>query len=73
MATVSKHGQMVQDMKENGATTKQMDKESFGTLMAIFMRANGKTIKLRDMVFINIKMEQDMKVIGRKISKMVLE
>lgn len=39
-------GQMVLNMKESGETTKQMEKESFGMLMEMFMKENGLMIKL---------------------------
>lgn len=50
MVQVFKYGLITLDMKENGAKTKQMVVESFGMLMEIFMKVNGKMIKLTVMV-----------------------
>jgi len=38
-------------MRVNGEKTKLMEEESFGMLMEISMKANGKTTKLMDTVF----------------------
>ena len=40
---------MVQSTKENGNSTKQMAKASFGMLMAMYMKVIGKMIKLMAM------------------------
>jgi hypothetical protein len=42
---------MVLRTKGNGALTKQMVKESFGMLMAMYMRGNGRKIKRMAMAF----------------------
>ena len=60
-------------MKESGVIIKQTVKESFGMLMEIFTKENGRMIKQMDLVFTLTKMEQDMKVIGLTIYNMVLE
>jgi GH15 family glucan-1,4-alpha-glucosidase len=64
---------MEPDMKESGVIIKQTVKESFGMLMEIFTKENGRMIKQMDLVFTLTKMEQDMKVIGLTIYNMVLE
>ena len=46
MALVFRHGQMERDMKDFGNTIKHADAGSFGTLMAMCLRANGSMIKL---------------------------
>ena len=38
---VFKYGMMGKNMKVNGNSIKQMDKENFGTLMEISMKVNG--------------------------------
>lgn len=43
-----KFGQMEPDMKESGEIIKQTDKESFGMLMEIFTKDNGRMIKQMD-------------------------
>jgi len=60
-------------MKESGVIIKQTVKESFGMLMEIFTKENGRMIKQMDLAFTLTKMEQDMKVIGLTIYNMVLE
>jgi len=64
---------MVLDTRGNGVRTKQMVKESFGMLMATFMKVNGKMIKRMVTAFIFTKMELDMKDFGKTIYKMVTE
>ena len=64
---------MALNMKVNEEIIKLTAKENFGILMEIFMKENELMIKLRVLEFINIKMVQDMKEIGRKIYKMGME
>lgn len=46
-------GPMEQDMKVNGKTIKLVVRGNFGMLMVIFMKDNGKMIKLMVLVFIS--------------------
>lgn len=39
-------------MRESGDIIRQMERESFGMLMGMFMRENGKMIKLMAMEYI---------------------
>lgn len=48
-----KSGLITLNTRENGEKTKLMEEESFGMLMATSMKANGKTTKPMDMVFIS--------------------
>ena len=48
MAVVNKFGLMAHFMKVIGRTMLLMEKEDLSTLMEIFMRVNGKMIKLMD-------------------------
>ena len=50
MALAFRHGQMERDMKDFGNTIKHADAGSFGTLMAMCLKANGSMIKLMDTV-----------------------
>jgi len=68
-----KFGQMVQNTKENGKTTKHLEKEDSTTLMVMSMMGYGKMIRPMDLVLILIKMEQSMKVIGKMTCKKVRE
>jgi len=50
-----------------------MEKEFYIILMEIYIKVNGLMIKQVELVYILIKMEQDMKASGDKTNKMVLE
>jgi hypothetical protein len=52
MALEFRYGQMAQNMKESGAETKPMAKESFGMWMEMCLMENGRMIKLMAMEFI---------------------
>lgn len=52
MEKVSKPGKTVPDTKVIGKIIKLMEKENFGMLMVMFLRENGKMIKLMAKVFI---------------------
>lgn len=66
-------GLMVQDMKVNGKIIKLMEKESFITLIEMFLKESGLMIKLMDMGYICIQMELSIKGIGKMIYKMGME
>jgi len=59
-----KFGKMGQSTKAIGWITEHKDKVNFGILMAIISKENLWTINPTDMVFIRVKMEQCIKVIG---------
>jgi ATP-dependent protease HslVU (ClpYQ) ATPase subunit len=67
---VCKPGLTVRSMKDIGRTTKQMVMANYSMLMVIFMKVNGKTIKLMDKENIFIKMEQHTMEVGRKTNNM---
>jgi hypothetical protein len=46
MVQVSRSGLITPDMKVNGEKIRQMGAENFGMQMVIFMKENGKMIKL---------------------------
>ena len=48
-APVYKYGPTTLDMRANGETIKQMAAGSFGMLMVMCMKVNGKTIRLMAM------------------------
>ena len=52
MVQESKYGQIMRNMKENGEKIRLTEEENSGMRMVIFMRENGKMIKLMDMEFI---------------------
>ncbi len=54
MDTEFKNGQMVHDMKVSGEIIEPMVKVNLLTLMVIFMRENGSTIKLMEREYIII-------------------
>ena len=68
----AKSGKMVLSMKAIGNSTKRVVEASSGTLMGIFLRENGLTIKPMDMVFIFIKMALNTRVTGKMIFSMVM-
>ena len=66
-------GQMVPDMRVCGVMIRLMAKESLYTLMEIYTRASGSTIKRKVQALIHMQMEPTMKVNGRMISNMGTE
>jgi hypothetical protein len=52
MDLVYKFGQTMLSMKVNGGKIRLMVKESFGMLMEIYMKENGRMIKLMDTEYI---------------------
>ena len=58
---------MGQNLKENIKTVPRVVKESCCLVMAALMMESSLTIKLKDMEFINERMERNMKVIGKQI------
>ena len=52
MDLVSKFGQTTQSMKVNGGKIRLMEKESFGMLMEIYMKENGRMIRRTDTGYI---------------------
>ena len=57
-------------MKGIGKMDMQLVKESFTTLMEIFMKVSGIIIRQMDMGYIQTKRELDMKVFGEMTSSM---
>ena len=70
MVLAYKYGQMVQSTKDNGQTIKLMAMEYFFILKGINIVVNGKMEKHLAMEYLNKIMEQNMKVIGKRIYKM---
>ena len=66
----SKFGRMELNTKGFGKKIKLLGKESFTMLTEMFLKANGKMIRLMDLGFIDIVMVQFIKVAGSKISSM---
>ena len=67
---VFRYGPMVLDIKESGEKTRLMERVNFGMSTEMFLMENGRMIKLTGMVYILIKMEPNIKAIGRMICKM---
>jgi hypothetical protein len=65
-------GRMGRNMKESGKIIKPMGKGSFGMSMETILKGFGRRIKLMDLEYIFIPMEQSMKEIGRMTFKMGL-
>ena len=66
-------GMMDHFMKAIGPITWQTEKEDLYMRMEMFMRANGKMIKLMAMDFMITLMELDIRVVGLKINNMEWE
>ena len=64
----SKFGWMVQDMKVTGRITRQMAEEDLFTQMAMFMKENGRMIKLMGKECTPMLMDQDTRVTGVRTS-----
>lgn len=73
MGLAFKFGLMEQGMKDIGNTEKLTEKESSIILKVIFLKVNGKTIKLTALEYIFMSMELNMKEIGKMIYKMATE
>ena len=71
MGTVCNDGLMALVMRACGRILKLVARESFGTLTVIFLKENGKTIKLMALEFTLISMELVTLDIGKRISSMV--
>ena len=54
MDMVSRYGQIVPSIKENGTITRQVEEVNLHTKMVMFMRGSGKMICVMVMVYINI-------------------
>lgn len=70
MAQVLKFGQMVPNMKVNGATIKPMAKVNSGMQMGMSMRETGKMTRLTASESIFMLTEPNMKVTGKTTYKM---
>jgi hypothetical protein len=66
------NGLMVQSMLGSGRIIKQMEKESFGIQMEMFMMVIGKMIEQTVMVLIIMLMDQNILELGRTINSMGL-
>lgn len=73
MDLASKSGKMEHDISDSGKTIRHVGMEFSIMWMVIFMRDIGRMIKLKDMVYICIKMVAVMRVTGIKIYIMVLD
>lgn len=67
---VLKCGQMEQDIRDNGETTRLMDMENLFMSMGIFTKVNGLMIKHKGKELITTTMVLNMKDNGNKISSM---
>ena len=72
MVRVCRFGLMAHSTKATGVETKLTAAEDLSTLMVMYMRANGKMIKLTDSGNTIILMELVMKVTGGRTSNMVM-
>ena len=63
-------GQMVPDTRECGVMIKQMVKVNLYTLMEIYTKVSGSTIKLRVQALIHMRMEPITRANGKTISNM---
>lgn len=70
MDMVLRNGKMAQSMLGNGNSIRHVVKVNSGMLMVIFSKVSGLMIKPMASAFIPIKMEPNMKVIGRKTCSM---
>jgi len=73
MAKVKWSGKTAQNLKEIGIMVMQMDMGHSNFLMEMFIGESGLTISVMDMVLLWIKMETDMKGLGKTIYRMVKE
>jgi len=73
MDSESKFGQMVQNMREYGKIIKQMEKENFGILMEMFMKAIGSMIKPKGKVLIFMQITQSIQANGKMTCRMGME
>ena len=65
------NGKQEMSMKANGQIIKDMEKVYFGIVLVKYILVNSNKIKPMAMVFIFIKMVQDMKESGKRIFIMV--
>lgn len=73
MAMVFKFGQMEQNMKVNGLTTKLKARVYFGMQRVMFMMVNSEMIKQMALESTLMLTVPDMKAIGKMICKKVME
>lgn len=73
MVMAFKNGLMVLFIKVHGKMIRLMDQENLFIQMEIIIKDNGKTIKLKDMVYIKKLMEETTMVNGFQINHMVTE
>ena len=73
MEKVYKHGLMEPNMTEIGLIIRRMDTGNLFTLMVIFMKVNGKMIKLMEKEYTFMLMAQNMMEIGKMINNMDME
>ena len=67
--SVFNFGRTVPDMKVTGVITKLLVVESFSTPMAMFLKANGGTIRRTDKAFTITIMELCLQATGKMINK----
>ena len=68
-----KDGAMGQCIEVSGKMINLKAKENWNMLTEMFMKVNGKMIRLTDSVYISILMDPNMKDFGNRISNVVRE